>query len=169
MKSSTIRTLDPLWWSWADIVKHADQLGIPNFQRGAVWIQADAMAESQSLPDQAQSLGERSQALREFKPGESFECLAAIYNAKTEAGMQADLESQVVLFNEGNELFKSEPEAVRLSSLADSQRIPIKKSLLLDNALQPGDYVLKLQVRDRHVQGENSVAEQLLQFKVLGK
>lgn len=27
----------PHWWSWADIVRHADRLGIPNFQRGAVW------------------------------------------------------------------------------------------------------------------------------------
>jgi len=27
----------PHWWSWASIVRHADQLGIPNFQRGAVW------------------------------------------------------------------------------------------------------------------------------------
>lgn len=27
----------PYWWSWADIVRHADRLGIPNFQRGAVW------------------------------------------------------------------------------------------------------------------------------------
>lgn len=28
---------NPTWWSWLDIVQRADQLGIPNFQRGAVW------------------------------------------------------------------------------------------------------------------------------------
>lgn len=32
-----IDDIAPHWWSWADIVRCADRLGIPNFQRGAVW------------------------------------------------------------------------------------------------------------------------------------
>jgi hypothetical protein len=43
----------PQWWSWADIVKHADQLGIPNFQRGAVWDTSNRAALLESLYEQS--------------------------------------------------------------------------------------------------------------------
>ncbi len=38
-----------VWWSWADIIKHAHQLGIPNFQRGAVWGSANRTALLESM------------------------------------------------------------------------------------------------------------------------
>lgn len=37
------------WWSWVDIVKHAHQLGIPHFQRGAVWDLANRTALLESM------------------------------------------------------------------------------------------------------------------------
>lgn len=42
-----------VWWSWADIVKHAHQLGIPNFQRGAVWGVANRTALLESMFEQS--------------------------------------------------------------------------------------------------------------------
>lgn len=45
--------LDPHWWSWADIVRHADQLGIPNFQRGAVWDASNCVALLESIYEQS--------------------------------------------------------------------------------------------------------------------
>lgn len=42
-----------VWWSWADIVKHAYQLGIPNFQRGAVWGSANRTALLESMFEQS--------------------------------------------------------------------------------------------------------------------
>jgi len=44
---------EPRWWSWADIVGHADQLGIPNFQRGAVWDTNNRTALLESLFEQS--------------------------------------------------------------------------------------------------------------------
>jgi hypothetical protein len=43
----------PHWWSWADIVRHADQLGIPNFQRGAVWEASNRVALLESIYEQS--------------------------------------------------------------------------------------------------------------------
>lgn len=37
------------WWSWADIVRRADRLGIPNFQRGAVWDMGNRTALLESI------------------------------------------------------------------------------------------------------------------------
>lgn len=39
----------PNWWSWKDIVEHADRLGIPNFQRGAVWSRENREALLESI------------------------------------------------------------------------------------------------------------------------
>ena len=41
------------WWSWTDIVEHADQLGIPNFQRGAVWDTGNRTALLESMYEQS--------------------------------------------------------------------------------------------------------------------
>ena len=43
----------PHWWSWADIIWHADQLGVPNFQRGAVWDSANRVALLESIYEQS--------------------------------------------------------------------------------------------------------------------
>ncbi len=40
---------EPHWWSWADVVSHADRLGIPNFQRGAVWDNSNVLALLESI------------------------------------------------------------------------------------------------------------------------
>jgi len=46
-------TPEPHWWSWADIVRHADRLGIPNFQRGAVWDTGNRVALLESIYEQS--------------------------------------------------------------------------------------------------------------------
>lgn len=44
---------EPCWWSMARIVQHADRLGIPNFQRGAVWDQGNLTALLESMYEQS--------------------------------------------------------------------------------------------------------------------
>ncbi len=39
----------PIWWSWEQVIQHADRLGIPNFQRGAVWDSSNRAALLESL------------------------------------------------------------------------------------------------------------------------
>lgn len=123
-------------------------------------------AEPQSIPDQPQSPTGKSQALRRFKPGDGFEFAAVAYNAKTKDGLPPDLESQIFLYRDGNEIYKSDTEPVRYDRLDNLQRVPITKGLLLANTLPPGDYIMILQVRDKCVKGKNNTAEQLLQFEI---
>ncbi len=44
---------EPCWWSWTDIVKHSNRLGIPNFQRGAVWDDGNRVALLESMYEQS--------------------------------------------------------------------------------------------------------------------
>lgn len=48
-----LKTPDPEWWSWADILHRADRLGIPNFQRGAVWDSGNRAALLESIYEQS--------------------------------------------------------------------------------------------------------------------
>jgi hypothetical protein len=43
------RTTKAEWWSWSDLVDHADKLGIPHFQRGSVWDASSRVALLESL------------------------------------------------------------------------------------------------------------------------
>lgn len=74
----------PHWWSWADIVRNEDRLGIPNFQRGAVWDSSNRTALLESVYEKSpcgsfvlwrpQRDGLHSHhgvPLRSFKPGVS--------------------------------------------------------------------------------------------------
>jgi hypothetical protein len=111
----------------------------------------------------------RSPALRNYLPGENFECAAMIYNAKSGKGQKPDLESQFLLYGDGKEVFRSEPETVDLGSVSDYRRIPIKISLRLKDALLPGDYVLLMQVKDRLADKKYNFASQALDFKAVAK
>ncbi|MFM2247584.1 MAG: hypothetical protein RL071_3658, partial [Pseudomonadota bacterium] len=39
----------PTWWSWSTIIAHADRLGVPHFQRGAVWEAGNRVALLESI------------------------------------------------------------------------------------------------------------------------
>ena len=43
----------PHWWSWADIIRNVGRLGVPNFQRGAVWDGGNRTALLESMYEQS--------------------------------------------------------------------------------------------------------------------
>lgn len=43
----------PVWWSWHSILEHVHRLGIPNFQRGAVWDTSNQAALLESIYKQS--------------------------------------------------------------------------------------------------------------------
>lgn len=49
----SIDSEEPVWWSWQQIIEHASRLGIPSFQRGAVWEDANRVALLESLYEQS--------------------------------------------------------------------------------------------------------------------
>jgi len=137
-----------------------------NSEEDASWILAAAKQEPLNPSGSSASVVRRSQALRSYLPGESFEYITVIYNAKYKKKAAPLLESQVVLYRDGEELSRSETEAIDFSGVSDFDRIPIRKKLTLEKTLEPGDYVLQLLVRDKQAKEKESLAAQALQFEI---
>jgi VWFA-related protein len=108
----------------------------------------------------------KSPALRTFHPGEGFEYMSIVYNAKRETGKMPDLESQFILYKDGQEILKGTAQPVDLKGISNINEIPIRGKLALDPALQPGDYVLQLLVRDKLASGKKSLVSQALDFNI---
>jgi VWFA-related protein len=106
----------------------------------------------------------RSPALRSYLPGDSFEYMAVVYNAKHKETL--DLESQFILYKDGSELLKSELQKLGLAGVGNFDRIPIRRRLVLGDMMQEGDYVLQLLVKDNHAKKKNSLAAQTLTFEI---
>jgi VWFA-related protein len=132
------------------------------------WLRSGTADEKQQYlqPDLRQG-SRRSPAFRSYLPGESFEYIAFIYNVKPWGAKQPDLEYQLVLYRNGSELYKSEAEPIDLSSVVDFKKITVSERLHIGEAMQPGDYVMLVQVRDKHANEKYSLASQPLDFEVL--
>jgi hypothetical protein len=137
-----------------------------NRDEDASWIQSGMAQKSPDQADPTQEIANRSPALRSYLPGEKIRYMAVIYNATTETGSAPDLESQVVLYRNGSEVFRSRPETVDYGSAGNLKRIPISKELLLDSAMEPGDYVLQLLITDKRAKS-HAVAAKALNFEIV--
>jgi VWFA-related protein len=142
---------------------------VVNREEDAAWLLSTTSREARENSSTSPSIIGRSQALRSYLPGESFEYMSIIYNAKSKQGTLPDLETHFVLYRDGEALYASSAEAVDLKGVSDLQRIPIRKKLQLESTLQPGDYILQLVATDKKADKKNRDATQVLPFEVLGK
>jgi hypothetical protein len=104
-----------------------------------------------------------------YAPGDVIDYAAIIYCTCSDGSKKPDLESQYVLYRDGKEFFRSNAEAVDLSGviMIDFNRIPIRRKLVLEKSMQPGDYILALKVSDRTAKAKDkSVASQAFSFKM---
>jgi hypothetical protein len=127
------------------------------------WVRSESATLS---ADVRKDLG-KSVAIRNYTPGETIDYAAVIYNAKFETNQRPILESQFTLLGNGKELVKGNVEAVDLSNVNDLKRIPIRKKIMLEKSIQPGDYILQLQISDNRAGKNKNVASQSLSFKVV--
>ena len=135
-------------------------------EEDASWIRA-ITSDKDSEPDNTlQKPKYRNPARKDFLPGDSIEYMTVIYNAKSEEKDPPELEAQTILYRNGVGLYKSEVEAVDLSGANDFNRIPIRKSLHIEESMQPGDYVLQLLVKDNNAKEKQSLTAQTLSFKI---
>ena len=104
-------------------------------------------------------------ALRNYSPGDGFEYVAAIYNAKSDKNEPPDLESQYILYRNGVELLRSDPVPLDLSGTSEFARLPVRKRLLLGDSIEEGDYVIQLVVKDKKA-GKKEITGQSLSFQI---
>jgi len=91
-----------------------------------------------------------------------------IYNAKLDKATNASkLIMQFKIFHDGKELFVSKEKDVKLVEETDPQRLLAEGVFTLGNAIQLGDYVLQVIVKDLLAKGNAQVATQSIDFEIV--
>jgi VWFA-related protein len=108
----------------------------------------------------------KSPALRRYKPGDSFDYMTVVYNAKSKEGHAPKLKVWSTLFREGLIYRQEQAEDINLDGKDDLGRIPILKKLVLDSAMDEGDYLLQLTVADKPAAGKPRIAIQAIDIKI---
>jgi VWFA-related protein len=120
----------------------------------------------QSKPVFDPKTARRSPALRSYLPGEGFDYVLFAYHGKTKNSAAPELESQIVLFKDGQEYFRGPMENVELQGTGNLDRIPIVKRMNCDKAMEPGDYVLQFMIRDKKPEKNKRAAAQATDFQI---
>jgi VWFA-related protein len=132
------------------------------------WVQTGATEKGSEyfLRAQLKKDDGKSPAIRNYRPDESFEYMMLIYNAKHAQGELPDLEYSVVLYKDGQELSKSQPQPLTLKGPNNSGGIPIRGKMTLAKTLEEGDYILQFVVTDKRLGDKKNSATQSLDFRV---
>jgi hypothetical protein len=108
----------------------------------------------------------RSPALRSYLPGEGFDYVVIAYNGKEAGKASPELESQILLFKDGQEFSKGAIEDVEVNGAKDPNMIPIVKRLVFGEKLEPGDYVLQFGIRDKNPIKKMRATMQAIDFQI---
>ena len=111
----------------------------------------------------------RSPALRSYLPGEGFDYVVIAYNGKEVGKASPELESQILLFKDGQEFSKGAIEDVDIGGVKDPSMIPIVKRLVFGEKLEPGDYVLQFGIRDKNPIKKMRATIQAIDFQIKQK
>ena len=103
-------------------------------------------------------------AVRRYSHGSSLAYVYSIYNASNAAPGQRQLFKVLKLFRDGVPVAETPEEAIKSVARAGDGRIDDHGNLRITNAVQPGEYVLQVIVRDK---ASNKVATQWIDFEVI--
>jgi VWFA-related protein len=144
---------------------------IINRAEDADWVRSGTMKEvsQNGLSPILRRDEAKSPALREYMAGEQFDYMSVIYNPKHNAGVAPGLNAQYVLYKDGVELLKSEPQPVVIENANNYYRIPIMQKMLITNDMQKGEYILQLLVTDQQRGKKDNLVSQTLNFEVIAK
>lgn len=115
----------------------------------------------------AQTLGERGPAMRQFKAGDRVRYELEIYNpAHPAAASGPQLEKRIQIFREGQAV--SEQDAAAITPVAgDANRLAMSGEFTLPADTAPGDYALLVTVIDKLAPQKHAAAHQWIEFEVV--
>ncbi len=106
-------------------------------------------------------------AVRRYNRGEDFSFVAIAYNAKSLKGKPPQLESQYLLFKEGEPYLEGKILPVFVDKVDDFKNIPITGKIHFKQAMEEGQYVLQLRVTDKQAKKKRNLAVQSIDFEIL--
>jgi VWFA-related protein len=137
-------------------------LEVPDYNRQRIMLSSVVLSR-EGEPNQAYS----NPAARVFAASEPITYACMIYGAKREPGTgNSQVEVELKLFNGGVQVFNSHPIAIASSSGSDND-IVLSGTFKLPASFTPGEYALKLLVRDKLAEPKFSSAAQWTDMTVI--
>lgn len=106
-------------------------------------------------------------AIRRFRPGQQVRYEYKVLNA-SENDAAPELDSAVLLYRDGVEVFRSPARPVATTGAGKTRRLLVGGELKLIPRFVPGDYELQVLVRDRRARGGKGLASSSIDFEVVG-
>ena len=105
--------------------------------------------------------------MRIFKPGGTYAFDCTVFGGLTDSNKHSSVEVQTSVFAEGRLVFQGAPRRVDFGESVAGTHRQVHGQLKLEPLMTPGDYVLKLAVRDLVAPaGEPRTATQFVDFQV---
>jgi VWFA-related protein len=108
-----------------------------------------------------------SPASRLFRHGMYLDYACMVFNARNGKSKTPRLNTQVKLFREGEQVFVGEVLPLEVTGQSDVTRLVVARRLQLGTILEPGDYVLQLNVMDAASSGDQRAATRWIDFKLV--
>ncbi len=137
-------------------------LEIPNLKLGGLALSGVTLTGTSNPPVPREDSG-----MRIFKPGGTYMFDCTVFGGLTGADKQSAVEVQTSMFADGRLVFEGQPRRVDFGMLTAASQRRIHGQFKLEPLLAPGDYVLKVTVRDLMAPaGEPRTATQFADFEV---
>ena len=91
----------------------------------------------------------RSPALRTYAPGDKLQTLMMIYNADAKAIANSEIETQSILYNNGEEFLRNDSRPIAPGNAENPDSISNFRVFTLGSDIQPGNYTMQLLVTDK--------------------
>jgi VWFA-related protein len=137
-------------------------LEIPNLKQGGLALSGVTLGGTSNPPVSREDPG-----MRIFKPGGTYTFDCTVFGGLTGADKHSSVEVQTSMFADGRLVFEGQPRRVDFGMLTAASQRRIHGQFKLEPLLAPGDYVLKVTVRDLVAPaGEPRTATQFADFEV---
>ena len=137
-------------------------LEIPNLKLGGLALSGVTLGGTSNPPAPRED-----SAMRIFKPGGTYAFDCTVFGGLTDSNKHSSVEVQTSVFAEGRLVFQGAPRRVDFGESVAGTHRQVHGQLKLEPLMTPGDYVLKLAVRDLVAPaGEPRTATQFVDFQV---
>lgn len=133
----------------------------------SLWEKRNAKVAGSDAPyEESNPLNDTS--LRQFKRGTVLNYGFTIFNAKTAAGAQPNLTSQIRLFLDGKPIFEGQSQPLSTAGQQDPKAMSFAASLSLGTSMKAGEYVLQIVITDNLAKEKRKTVNQFVQFEIVG-
>jgi VWFA-related protein len=122
--------------------------------------------QAQKEETEIESLG--NPAVRMFRPGRRLDYALQILNSQLDSTTKRpQLETQLLLFHDGQKIYEGKPKQLEPEALPDSTSVVTAGQLQLGGKMEPGEYAMQIVVTDKLAKEKYRTVAQSIDFEVV--